>query len=64
VLIALDQLRIQWTAPVVAPVETAVLGTAGAPSSAFEPPAYIVGPIAGTDYVWDAGNDDLPGAAH
>lgn len=63
-LVALDSLAVTWQAPVVAPVETAVLGVGPLPSSALEPPAYITGPIRGSDFVWNAGNDELPGPAH
>jgi hypothetical protein len=64
-LIALDHLRINFAGP-AGVLQTALPPNGGFPGTPLVAPPYLPagGTVTGTSFVWDAGNDDLPGPQH
>ncbi len=61
---AIDQLRLDISGPPMN-VTTAIPAKDGFPASALAAPPYVPnGKVNGTGFIWDSGNDDLPGDAH
>ena len=63
-LIALDQLRVTFAAPKLS-VQTAIPGNGALPGTELAAPPHIpAGLVTGVGFLWDSGNDDLPGVQH
>jgi hypothetical protein len=61
---ALDNVRLDISASALT-VATAIPAKDGFPGTALAAPAYLpTGIVAGTGFLWDSGNDDLPGSQH
>ena len=61
---AVDQLRLDISGPPMN-VTTAIPAKDGFPASALVAPPYVPnGTVTGTPFIWDSGNDDLPGPQH
>jgi hypothetical protein len=61
---ALDNVRLDIAASALT-IATAIPAKAGFPGTALAAPTYLPnGTLAGTGFVWDSGNDDLPGPQH
>lgn len=61
---ALDSIRLDISASALT-IATAIPAKDGIPGTALAAPPYVPnGTLAGTGFVWDSGNDDLPGPQH
>jgi len=63
-LVALDQVRVDFAGPAVT-MKTAIPANGAFPGTELAPPPHLPnGTVNGTGFVWDSGNDDLPGIQH
>ena len=61
---ALDNVRLDIAASALT-IATAIPAKDGIPGTALAAPPYLPnGTLAGTGFIWDSGNDDLPGTQH